>query len=155
VIVLEHSVLIYRPIAEVFAFLGNPTNDPHWAGSVWSSERTDSGPLGAGSTYRQVSKFLGIRSESSSRIESFKQGEHVQIRGVEVPELGFERREFVAIGSDTRWIRRIEVEVGSMFFMAEGLVHSAAQKQIETDMALAKTILDARTEHLLLDPAAT
>ena len=49
----ENTVTIDRPIEDVFAYLADGTNNPHWRSGVVSIERA-SGDDGLGTTYRQV-----------------------------------------------------------------------------------------------------
>ena len=49
----EHSVIIDRPAADIFAYLAEATNDQFWRDGIVSIERTsDTAALGA--TYKQV-----------------------------------------------------------------------------------------------------
>ena len=54
----KQSVLIDRPLAEVFAFVSNLENDPPWTAAV-EVHRTSQGPVGVGTTFRQRDRFLG------------------------------------------------------------------------------------------------
>jgi uncharacterized protein YndB with AHSA1/START domain len=56
----ENTVAIDRPIEEVFAYLADGTNNPHWRAGVLRIERTSTAN-GAGATYRQVLKGPGGR----------------------------------------------------------------------------------------------
>src|SRR2546421_9929802 len=56
----ENTVTIGRPIGDVFAYLADGTNNPHWRAGVLSIERTSAGD-GAGATYRQVLSGPGGR----------------------------------------------------------------------------------------------
>lgn len=57
----EHSVLIERPIEEVFAFATHPDNDTLWQSTSLETEQTSAGPVDVGTTFRNTSKFLGRR----------------------------------------------------------------------------------------------
>jgi uncharacterized protein YndB with AHSA1/START domain len=49
----QHTVTINRPIADVFAYLADGANNPHWRTGVLEIHRT-SATEGPGTTYRQV-----------------------------------------------------------------------------------------------------
>lgn len=55
---VSHSVVIDRPVDEVFDYAGDPVNDPAWASVIIASELTSVGPLAKGSTLRQVATDL-------------------------------------------------------------------------------------------------
>jgi hypothetical protein len=61
----EHSVVIECPIEEVFAFTADPNNDALWESTTLEAERTSEGPLGVGTTFRNTTKFLGRRFDTS------------------------------------------------------------------------------------------
>lgn len=54
------SVIIDKPVEEVFAFLTDPDRDTNWRRpNVLSSRKLTDGPLGVGSRYETVNRFLG------------------------------------------------------------------------------------------------
>ena len=71
---IETSVLIDRPTEEVFAFISNFENNPLWQAGMVSAEFTSEPPLGIGSTYDQVAKFLGREILSSFEVIEYEPG---------------------------------------------------------------------------------
>jgi len=59
----EHTVTVDRPAAEVFAYLADGTNNPHWRPGVVEISRSSPAD-GPGATYRQVLKGPGGRRVS-------------------------------------------------------------------------------------------
>jgi uncharacterized protein YndB with AHSA1/START domain len=70
---LEISTVINRPVEEVFAFLSNPENWPKWISGSIEAKKTSEGPIGVGTTWRQVLTFLGQRMEAEAEIRDEKQ----------------------------------------------------------------------------------
>ncbi len=76
---IHASTTINRPVEEVFAYvLDHERNGPEWAPDLVSVEKTTPGPVGAGTTFKQQQKVMGIRRattltfvavEPTSRIE--------------------------------------------------------------------------------------
>jgi uncharacterized protein YndB with AHSA1/START domain len=56
----QHTVTINQPIADVFAYLADGTNNPHWRPGVLEIHRT-SATDGPDATYRQILKGPGGR----------------------------------------------------------------------------------------------
>src|SRR5215208_1276216 len=56
---VDQSVVIERPLEEVFAFLADPENDAQWTPMVTETRKTSEGPLGVGTRYEQSGHFLG------------------------------------------------------------------------------------------------
>ena len=69
---LEHSVVIDRPVEEVFAFITNPKNDLRWERRVVESTHTSGGPGGVGTTGRKVRRFLGLRFTTNYELTAFE-----------------------------------------------------------------------------------
>jgi len=57
------SVLIARPLEEVFAFVEDARNRPRWDGSVTSEELTSPEPIGVGTTVRTKLSSMGREYE--------------------------------------------------------------------------------------------
>ena len=62
---IECSVVINRPIEEVFSFMSNLENNPQWVSGVLETKLTSPGPMAAGSTGTDMRQFLGRRIEST------------------------------------------------------------------------------------------
>jgi uncharacterized protein YndB with AHSA1/START domain len=54
------STVIDRPIAEVFAFLADGTNDPKFSPRVQEIRKTTEGPVGAGTVFESTVKDAGM-----------------------------------------------------------------------------------------------
>ncbi len=55
---LEHSVVINRPIEQVFEYVTNIENAPKWKSRLLEVTRTSEGPVGVGTTTTHVGQFL-------------------------------------------------------------------------------------------------
>ncbi len=94
---LEMSIVIKRPVEEVFAFVENPENEPIWRHSRVESEvetrgvaKADledvrGGESGLGATGREVSKSLGSKFESTWEITEYEQNHKVVYRSTSGP----------------------------------------------------------------------
>jgi uncharacterized protein YndB with AHSA1/START domain len=68
----ENTVTVDRPIGDVFAYLADGANNPHWRSGVLSIERTSTG-TGAGATYRQKLRGPGGRTiDGDYRISAYE-----------------------------------------------------------------------------------
>lgn len=48
----EESVVIERPLEQVFAFVSDPRNDTEWSEEIAEVRQTSEGPLGVGTSFR-------------------------------------------------------------------------------------------------------
>ena len=58
---IEYTVVINRPIAEVFAFISKADNMPRWAKYITEAAQTSEGPVDVGTTCYVVSKMMGLQ----------------------------------------------------------------------------------------------
>jgi uncharacterized protein YndB with AHSA1/START domain len=140
----EHTVVIDRPIEEVFAFATDPDNVSLWQSTSLATEQTSEGPVGVGTTFRDTSKFLGRRIESDYEVTKNEppHSQCVRITSGPIPGSGCYLFEPAADGS-TRFTQNFEADVGGFFRLAEPLVGRAIRRQMEADMATLKDLLEA------------
>jgi uncharacterized membrane protein len=140
----EHTVVIDRPVEEVFDFATDPNNDSLWQSTTLETEQTSEGVVDVGTTFRNTTKFLGRRIESTSEI-SENEPPHKQclkITSGPIPGSGCYLFESADDGS-TRFTQTFEAEVGGFFRLAEPVVGRAIRRQMEADMATLKDLLEA------------
>ena len=61
----RHAIEIERPVAEVFAFVTEPSNYPRWQPSLVEVRPHSPGPLRVGNTATEVRRFLGREVETT------------------------------------------------------------------------------------------
>ena len=61
----QHAIEIERPVAEVFAFVTEPSNYPRWQPSLVEVRPHSPGPLRVGSMATEVRRFLGREVETT------------------------------------------------------------------------------------------
>src|SRR5438132_14157507 len=80
---IEVRVDIDRPAAEVFEYLEEVENNPRWLSGMRSSTWTSQSPVGVGSTYAQVSQFLGRQIHTSFEVTRHEPGRLITIESRE------------------------------------------------------------------------
>jgi uncharacterized protein YndB with AHSA1/START domain len=68
----EATVVVDRPIDEVFAFLADGENDPKFSPRVLEIKKTTDGPPGVGTTYASTVKDAGMKTEREFRLTEFE-----------------------------------------------------------------------------------
>ena len=108
----ENTVLIARPIEDVFGFLSDLENLPKWNYAIVETRKISEGPVGVGTTYHQV-RSVPSRSEERLEITAYDPPRQLEIRG----QLGpFASRLFYALAATpegTRVTNTVELELGS------------------------------------------
>lgn len=69
----ETSVVIDRPIEEVFAFLADGENDPKFSPRVLEIVKTSEGPPGVGTVYASTVKDAGMKTQREFELTEFEQ----------------------------------------------------------------------------------
>jgi Polyketide cyclase / dehydrase and lipid transport len=76
----ENTVMIRRPVQDVFAFLADFENIPTWNYAIVETKKTSPGPVGPGSTYRQI-RSVPRRSEEGFEVTVFEPTSRLEIHG--------------------------------------------------------------------------
>jgi uncharacterized protein YndB with AHSA1/START domain len=127
----ENTVTIRRPAEDVFAFLADFENVPGWNHAIESTTKTSPGPVGVGSTYRQI-RSEPKRSEEGFEVIVYEPARRLAIEG----EIGpfHARVEYLLepIGGATKLTNTVELEPASA---VSKLLAPFAGSRIETAVA--------------------
>jgi carbon monoxide dehydrogenase subunit G len=80
-ITVERRFEVNRPVRFVFAFLSDFTNTNQWDPGTVHTTRTDTGPLGVGSTFHNVSQFRGRQTELDYSMVRLEPNRHLTFTG--------------------------------------------------------------------------
>jgi carbon monoxide dehydrogenase subunit G len=76
----ENTVMIGRPIEEVFGFLADFENIPRWNYAIVETRKVSKGPVGVGTIYRQV-RSVPSRSEERFEVTVYDPPRQLEIQG--------------------------------------------------------------------------
>ena len=139
---LEHSLVIHRPVADVFAFVADPDNLPQWQSGLLEVERL-SGDGGVGSRHREVRSLLGRRIEQVLEVTALTQDQRLDFAVVEGPVHLSVAHTFERAGDSTRITVVGQGDAGTLFSLAGPLIARAVKKQSQSDFARLRTVLEA------------
>lgn len=149
------TILIHRPITKVFAFVADPENLPKWASRTYDITRTSQAPLGVGTTFMGVGRFLGQRIESHQEVIEYEPNGKYATRSNSGPLTFVLRYSFeLAAGDDTRIVFIAEVEPGRFLKVAEAIFAGAVKRLYENDLSRLKDLLEAQPMRLAVHSAA-
>lgn len=69
---IEHSVVIDRPIEEVFAYLTRPENTPKWQSGMLESRQTSEGAMGVGTIFTEVRQMMGRPMDQTMEVTAYE-----------------------------------------------------------------------------------
>ncbi|NIO67847.1 MAG: hypothetical protein GTN71_01985, partial [Anaerolineae bacterium] len=138
------SVVIDRPIDEVFEFVSNPDNDSQWQSGVLESSQTSEGPMGVGATSREVRQFLGRRIESTVEITEYEPNKKIGFKSTSGPIPFKATYIFEPVEGGTELSAVGEAEPGGFFKMAEPIAMRMFEREMKGNFANLKDILEAQ-----------
>ena len=74
---IEVSIVINRPVEDVFAFTDSADQETIWRSELVSSEKISDGPIGLGSVGKAVYKMMGREAVSTWEITEYEENEKV------------------------------------------------------------------------------
>ena len=138
---LEHSLVIHRPVADVFAFVADPDNLPQWQSGLLEVEKL-SGDGGVGSRHREVRSLLGRRIEQVLEVTALTPDQRLDFEVVEGPVHLSVEHTFEPAGDYTRITVVGQGDTGTLFSLAGPLIARAVKKQSQSDFARLRTVLE-------------
>jgi uncharacterized membrane protein len=138
---VENSVVINKPLAEVYAYVTNGENSTKWQGGVEAVEN-EGPPNMVGSRYTEVRKFLGQEMKTLLEITEVAQNAKWAAKVVKGPVPYNVTVTFEESDGGTKVTTRVEGEPTGFFKMAEGMVASQLEKSLAEDSQRLKKILE-------------
>jgi hypothetical protein len=68
---IEGEILIGRPVEEVFDFVADQRNEPHYNPRMVRAAKVTGGPVGKGTVFRSAAKSMGRTAEMSIELTEF------------------------------------------------------------------------------------
>ena len=141
---IEASVVINRPIEEVFAFVSDFEKSPQWMAELVESKQTSEGPVGVGTTLSGVATPLGRRAESTQEVVEYELNRKYAIKSTSGPVTSKDNYTFESVAGGTKVTRVAEAETSGFFRLAEPLAVRMMRRQFKTNFANLKDLLEAQ-----------
>ncbi len=140
---VEAGVTIDRPPADVFAAITDVAHQPDWSKGAGKILNLSENPAILGTTWTQVSKFVGREVEARLKVTDFEANRRFGTR-VDKPfpfQLVFVLE---PVGAGTKLTFAAEGEPGGFFRVAAPLLRKSIKDTMTGDLASLKTKLEAR-----------
>jgi uncharacterized protein YndB with AHSA1/START domain len=138
---IESTVVINRPVQDVFEFVSDQTNEPNWHTDVVEVRAAPDSPKGLGSTTVWVIKFMG-RKEYTVEVTGFEQNRRVELTtraGLMKPTLTYRLE---PADGGTRFTRRVDLQPGGAFRIMEPMMRGMVQKGNDRFVRNLKDVLE-------------
>jgi uncharacterized membrane protein len=140
----EHSVVIRRPVEQVFTFLADFKNEPQFVPAVVKTEQTSAGPIGVGTTYREVNRLiLGLRTAAAYQITEYEPNHKVAFKSLSGPAQFKGGYTVEAIGGGTQVTLAGEAVMVGLFKLLEPIIARTVAKQVVASLTNLKAVLEA------------
>jgi uncharacterized protein YndB with AHSA1/START domain len=153
VIKAEQSAIIDRPIAEVFAYVGDQTNTPAWQSGLVEVRRTTDGPLGVGTKHTFVRTFMRRRMEADNEYVAYEPNKLIAFRTTSGPVRLEASYLFEAVPEGTRFTSRIAMDASGFMSLAEPLIAAGLRREMKTAFGVLKSLLENPTFATTSSPA--
>jgi len=138
------TVVIERPIAEVSAFAGDPSNAPSWYRRISSAEWETDPPITLGSRIAFRARFMGRDLAYVYEVTEYTPGEQVAMRTTEGPFPMATTYTWRPVGADTtHMMLRNHGEPSGFSKLTAPLMARAMQRAMNQDLADLKQLLES------------
>jgi hypothetical protein len=142
---IEKSVVIDRPVEEVFASVAQGENWSQWATELVERKKTSEGPLGVGTTYAHVAQMLGRRIENGYRVTEYEPNRKVSMKATSGPVPADLDLVCESVNGGTKLALSVQAEIGGLFKLAEPMVARMMSRQQDANLANLRDLLEAQS----------
>jgi len=142
---IEKSVLINRPVQEVWDFVTDLMNSPRWTRSGSELRQISDGPPGVGAKIESRRRFFGrVEIKSQSIVVTEWEPNRSVAYVAKVPLLGraVQRLSFEPAEEGTRLTRSTEVEVGGALRWLQSMLPRLIGSMHTTELASLKRLIE-------------
>jgi uncharacterized membrane protein len=142
---LRNSIVINRPVKDVFSYMTDAENLPNWMSELVAAEQTSEGPVGVGTKINAVANVLGRRIENTQEVFKYRPNIKFAIKSASGPGENEDEFIFEPVEGGTKVTRVTKADIGGFFRIAEPLVTRMLNRQFQTNFANLKDMLEAKS----------
>jgi carbon monoxide dehydrogenase subunit G len=137
----QNTLTIRRPVEDVFAFLADFENIPKWNYAILQTKQTSPGPVGVGTTYRQL-RSIPRRSEEGFEVTGFEPTSRLEIHGDIGPFTATISYLLAPVGDGTRLTNRVDLQPSGALRLLAPLAASRVKTAVAANLDTLKQILE-------------
>jgi carbon monoxide dehydrogenase subunit G len=138
----DFSVLIDRPMKDVFAFVSDPNNMSQWNSAVVSLQQVTAGAVGVGTKFKSVGEALGRRIEGELQVTAYEPDTKCGFQLNAGPMQMNLTITFKTVGTGTKVSLNGQGNPGGIFKLAEGVMAGQVKSMMEGNLARLKSVLE-------------
>lgn len=140
----ESSIVINRPVENVWAYMADFKNMPVWSPDTVETRITSEGPVQKGTTYVWIGQSMGRRIEVNAKVTEFEVNRGWGYQSVSGPFVSSARFALESANGGTRVTVSEEADVSGFFKLAEPVIARMGKRQMDTGLANLKDVLEAQ-----------
>ena len=141
----QYTIVIDRPVADVFAYMDDVHREREWQPNLREAEQTPPGPTAVGTQKRYVSDFMGKRVENTYEVVELEAGRRVvykTTRGSSIDATSEVRCE--PVGGGTRVTMFVQGKpAGVLRFVPKKVMEKVYQAELAASLDRLKARLEA------------
>ena len=138
------TVLILRPIWEVFDFITNPANNSKWQYGSLESVQLSSGDMQVGTLFSSIGHFMGRRIQSDFEVTEFETNKSYGFETISGPIQMQTSYNFEVVDHGTNVVVSSLINPGGFFKLIDSIVAKVAKKQFKENLTTLKGLLETR-----------
>ncbi len=139
----EESIIINRPVEEVWKFITNLENQPKWDRGVLEAKQTSEGLAGVGSTVQVRRQMLGRQRIGEFRVSEYVPNRMLALQASRGQMTAQSRFTFEPVEGGTRLTQTSEVELRGWSKLITPILIPMLERDGREDFANLKRILEA------------
>lgn len=139
------SIVIRRPIAEVFAYMDDVSREKEWQPNLRSAEKSPAGPTRAGTEKRYENRFLGRKVKNTYVVQEFERDRRIVYETTGKSAISVRSEfEWETVGEGTRVTIFVAGKGrGALKFIPQKVLEAAFAQELEASLERVKERMEA------------
>jgi uncharacterized protein YndB with AHSA1/START domain len=145
----ETSIVINRPVKQVFAVMADARNQPQWDPGLLEARLMPDGPVSIGTKITEVRKFMGRTSENTGEVVEFEPNARITRKSVDSPSMTvMGTLTFTSTSNGTKVSWRWDLQFSGFFTLVGPLIANGMKKGAEASLQGLKEMLESGAVNL-------
>ena len=146
---INGSVVIYKPLKQVFDFTCASENDFEWQYGILTASGH---AAGVGSLFRSVGHLMGQRLVSAYEVTDYEPNQKYGFKSLSGPLNLHTLYTFGMVDGGTKIISATQANVVNLIQINESILEKRMRRQLKDNLAMLKTVLETRSNQPPLTP---
>ena len=141
---IEQSIVVKRPIEEVFVFAAHPENNPKWWPGVLEDKLLTAGPIQKGTRFREIAKEPWGTIEHIAEMTVYEPPRQMAYKAVSGPLPAEVTETFEPVEGGTRVTITVHVQSRGLLKLLKPLMRRTLRQTLQGNLVTLQRLLEAR-----------